>query len=125
MMHFSSLPRTLLLAFALHIGVKAATSDDKPKVVDPCTIASSSGSFFDLRSLSAAAPPAGKKPGKNDRVEDWHARGYDYKSNFTLNICAPVAGEIQHVVGIDSKHRQNVSAYYEVGSEIYSIGYVT
>ena len=121
-MHFSSLPATLVFALALQIGVHGAASDEKPKVVEPCTVASSSGSFYDLRSLSAAAPPAGKKAGKNDRVEDWHAKGYDYKSNFTLNICAPVVKELDDVSGIYGKHRQNVSAYYEVGSKIYSIG---
>ena len=125
-MRFSSLPPTLLFALALQIGANAAPSDEKkPKIVEPCTVASSSGSFYDLSPLTAAAPPAGKKPGKNDRIGDWRARGYDYKSNFTLNICAPVVKVLDHATGIDKKHLQNISAYYEVGSKIYSIGWVT
>jgi cation-dependent mannose-6-phosphate receptor len=122
-MQFPSLPNTLLLALALHHGVNAAASDDKnTKPLDPCTIASASGSFFDLRPLSIAPPIDGKKPAKGEKTASWHAKGYDYKSNFTLNICAPVVEELDDVVGIDSKLWSNVSAYYESGSEIFSLG---
>jgi len=121
-MHFTSLPSALLLALAIHSGVSAAADE---KVVEPCTIASSAGSFYDLRKLTASLPKDGKKPGKNDKAEDWHAKGYDYPANFTLNICAPVVSEIDRPVGIDRKLSQNVSAYYELGSKTYSIGLVT
>ncbi|TVY83617.1 putative mannose 6-phosphate receptor-like protein [Lachnellula suecica] len=119
-MHFPPLPSALLLALAIHSGVSAAADE---KVVEPCTVASSAGSFYDLRKLSILPPKDGKKPGKNEKVDDWHARGYDYPSNFTLNICEPVVGGLEHrPVGIDKDLAQNVSAYYETGGKIYSIG---
>lgn len=118
-MYFPSLPSALLIALAIHSGVSAAADE---KVVEPCTVASSSGSFYDLRKLSVLPPKEGKKMGKNDKLEDWHIKGIDYPSNFTLNICAPVIGEIDRPVGIDKKLSQNVSAYYEQGNKIYSIG---
>jgi cation-dependent mannose-6-phosphate receptor len=123
-MHFSALPNTLLLALALHCGVNAASSDDK-KIVDPCTVASPNGNFYDLRALTATLPKDGKKPGKHERTEDWHAKGYDYedgKANFTLNICAPVVGKVEDVVGLEEKLWTNVSAHYTLGEKTYSIG---
>ncbi|TVY18053.1 putative mannose 6-phosphate receptor-like protein [Lachnellula arida] len=120
-MLFSSLPSALLITLAIHSGVSAA-ADEKEKVVEPCTVASSTGSFYDLRKLTIQPPKDGKPAKKSDKVDDWHAKGYDYPANFTLNICAPVIGEIERPVGIDKKLSQNVSAYYESGSEIYSIG---
>jgi cation-dependent mannose-6-phosphate receptor len=120
-MHFPTLPSALLLALAIHSGVSAAADE---KVVEPCTVASSAGSFYDLRKLTASLPKDGKKAGKNDKVEDWHAKGYDYPANFTLNICAPVVSDIERPVGISKKLSQNVSAYYELGSKTYSIGSV-
>jgi len=121
-MHFSSLPSALLITLAIHSGVSAAADE---KIVEPCTVASSSGSFYDLRKLSIQPPKEGKKAKKNDKVEDWHAKGYDYGTNFTLNICAPVVSEIETPVGTDKKSSQNVSAYYELGSRTYSIGLVS
>jgi hypothetical protein len=118
-MLFSSLPH--ILACALLCGVSAA-SDDKPKPVDPCTISSASGSFFDLRSLSIQPVPPGTTPGKNQKTDSWHAKGYDYKSNFTLNVCAPVVETLDNVQGVDKDLWKNVSAYYEVGSKQYSLG---
>ncbi len=64
----------------------------------------------------------GKKLGKGDKTDSWHAKGYDYKGNFTLNICAPVVEDLKHAVGISRSMLKNVSAYYEAGGEIYSIG---
>jgi len=122
-MQYPSLLNTLLLVHALRGGVNAAPSDDrKSKPVDPCTIVSSIGSFFDLRPLSIQPPVEGKKPSKSDKVDSWHAKGYDYGSNFTLNICAPVVEEIKNVKGVARNRWQNVSAYYESGSKIYSLG---
>ncbi|TEY51847.1 hypothetical protein BOTCAL_0264g00030 [Botryotinia calthae] len=122
-MRFTSLPSALLLGLALHIGVEGAGLEDKkPKPVDPCTISSTTGSFFDLRPLSIQAPEEGKKPAKNAKTDSWHARGYDYKGNFTLNVCAPVVEEVKDFVGVDKNHWQNVSAFYEYDGKKYSVG---
>lgn len=126
-MHFPSLPTALLLSLAIHSRAHAAASDDKKtKPLEPCTAASSTGSFYDLRPL-AILPPADdqKKPAKGVKIDDWHARGWDYhdgKANFTLNICAPVVDPIKDVVGVSRDLWKNVSAYYEVGSKKYSLG---
>ena len=127
-MHFPSLPTALLLTLILHSGVDATAPDEKkPKPLEPCTVASSTGAFYDLRSL-AIAPPADdqKKPGKGVKTDDWHARGWDYrdgKANFTLNICAPVVDPITDVDGIsDHNLWKNISAYYAIGSKVYSLG---
>jgi len=120
-MYFSALPNTLLLLLALH-SQQAYSADDNSKPVDPCTIASTTGSFYDLRPLMIKPSVDGKKPGKNEKFDSWHAKGYDYKSNFTLNICAPVVEELSEVVGIESNLRKNVSAFYQAGSETYSLG---
>ncbi|TGO40774.1 hypothetical protein BHYA_0032g00550 [Botrytis hyacinthi] len=122
-MRFTSLPSALLLGLALHIGVEGAGLEDKkPKPVDPCTISSTTGSFFDLRPLSIQAPEEGKKPAKNAKTDSWHARGYDYKGNFTLNVCAPVVEEVKDFVGVDKNHWKNVSAFYEYDGKKYSVG---
>jgi cation-dependent mannose-6-phosphate receptor len=125
-MQFSSFPIALLLTLAFHSGVHAAASDDKKeKVVEPCTVASTTGSFYDLRSLSISLPEEGKKIAKGEKTDDWHAKGYDYhdsKANFTLNICAPVVGKVEDIEGIDKKLWKNTSAHYQLGSKIYSIG---
>jgi cation-dependent mannose-6-phosphate receptor len=112
-----SLPYTVVLLLA---GVTAAASDEKQN--DPCTIASTNGDFFDLRPLAVLPVAEGKKPTKNQRTESWHARGYDYKSNFTLNICAPVTESLNYVQGVHKALWKNVSAYYEVGSKQFSLG---
>ncbi|KAF7949042.1 hypothetical protein EAE96_008216 [Botrytis aclada] len=122
-MRFTSLPSALLLGLALHIGVEGAGLEDKkPKPVDPCTISSTTGSFFDLRPLSIQAPEEGKKPAKNAKTDSWHARGYDYKGNFTLNVCAPVVEEVKDFVGVDKNYWKNVSAFYEYDGKKYSVG---
>jgi cation-dependent mannose-6-phosphate receptor len=121
-MQFPPISSTILLALALYNGANAATSDDKTKLVDPCTIASTTGSFYDLRALSILPLAKGKKPGKNDKTDSWHARGYDYKSNFTLNVCAPVVEDLEDVVGVDEGYWKNVSAFYEFGDQTYSLG---
>jgi cation-dependent mannose-6-phosphate receptor len=121
-MHFP-FTSSVILALALRKGVNAAaSSDDTKKAVEPCTIASTTGSFYDLRPLSILHPADGKKAGKNDKTDGWHARGYDYKSNFTLNICAPVVEDVEGVVGINRDHWKNVSAFYEFEDKTYSLG---
>lgn len=127
-MHFSALPTTILLSLALLGGANAAASDDKKtKPVEPCTVASPLGAFYDLRSLSILPPKDDKKVAKGVKTDDWHARGYDYhdnKVNFTLNICAPLVDPIRDPVGVDKDVWQNVSAYYAIGSKKFSIGLV-
>ncbi|KAL2074805.1 hypothetical protein VTL71DRAFT_8584 [Oculimacula yallundae] len=122
-MHFPTLPTSLLITLALHYGVNGASSEEK--VLDPCTVSSVSGNFYDLRSLSISPPAEDKKPAKGEKLDDWHARGFDYHNstaNFTLNICAPVVGAVEDVVGVERGLWKNVSAYYELGSKKYSIG---
>ncbi|TAQ87861.1 hypothetical protein B7494_g3823 [Chlorociboria aeruginascens] len=123
-MYFSSLPTTLLVALAVHGGVNAAggLDDKKSPPPDPCTIASGTGSFYDLRPLSVVPPEEGKRPVKNAKIDSWHARGHDYKSNFTLNICAPVVEDIEDVVGVEKSLRKNVSAFYDYEGKTYSLG---
>lgn len=122
-MYFPALPSALLLTLALR--AQAASSDDKTKELDPCTVVSPGGNFYDLRSLLIQPPSDKKKVAKGDRVEDWYAKGWDYndsKSNFTLNICAPLAEEQEDFEGINKSLWKNVSAYYELESKKYSIG---
>jgi cation-dependent mannose-6-phosphate receptor len=119
-MHFPLFPNTFLIALALHSGVNAHTTDEKP--LDPCTITSTTGSFYDLRPLSITPPVEGKKPAKGEKTDSWHAKGYDYKANFTLNVCAPVVEKLEDVAGLSSRRWGNVSAYYESDSEIISLG---
>ena len=102
----------------------ARAADSKSsKPLKPCTIYSpTSGSFFDLNPLSVQPLKDGKKAFKEDRIESWHAKGYDYQTNFTLNFCAPVIEELEDVVGVDEAMWRNVSAYYTHGGKTYSIG---
>ena len=65
----------------------------------------------------------GKKKDKDDKETSWKANGYDYKSNFTMNFCAPVVEQLKDVEGVDDKLWRNVSAFYEKDGKTYSIGY--
>ena len=127
-MHFPSLPTALLLTLALHRGVNAAAasdSDKKAKPLEPCTVSSSTGAFYDLRSLAIRPPADDKKTPKGAKTDDWNVRGFDYhegKVNFTMNICAPLVDQISGFKGVDSELWNNVSAYYKVGSKKYSLG---
>lgn len=96
-------------------------ADSKP--LKPCTIKSPlTGDFYDLNAITVHPLKDHKKAHKDDRIESWHARGYDYGTNFTLNFCAPVIEKLDNVVGLDRALWQNVSAYYEVKGKKYSIG---
>lgn len=122
-----SLPNTLL-ALALSFHPAYSLADDKKDTttpLEPCTVKSHLGSFYDLRSLSVQVPVDGVKPGKNVLTENWHAKGHDYhdgNANFTLNICEPLVGKFEDVVGVEKDSWRNVSAVYKVGSKTYSIG---
>ncbi|MCJ1312478.1 Cation-independent mannose-6-phosphate receptor CI-MPR [Agyrium rufum] len=104
----------------------AAFAADIPAEVKPCTITSAlTGSFFDLNPISVIPIDADSKPKKNQREESWHARGYDYGANFTVNFCRPVVEELKGVVGVEENRWMNISAYYTRGGKTYSIGYAS
>ena len=115
------------LLIALLYATSSQAADSKPhKVAQPCTITSStSGSFYDLNTIAVLPLEEGKKAHKDDRNESWHAKGYDYGANFTLNFCAPVVEKLEDVEGVDEKLWRNISAYYTKDKRTYSIGYVT
>lgn len=102
-----------------------AADSDKPAATIPCTATASSGTkaFYDLRPDVAVKQPAdGSKPSSPAPTVDYHARGWDYGSNFTLNICEPVVVPIENVRGIDQGKWQNISAYYVSKGDVYSLG---
>ena len=105
-------------ALALLSSLTSTALGDSPR---PCTAKSSTtGSFFDLSPISRQPP--GKTSSKDARTESWHANGYDYGANFTLNFCAPVVEELDDVDGIREDDWENVAAYYEEDGQVYSIG---
>lgn len=109
-------------ALALLVARSATAADDKP--LKPCTVISpSTNRFFDLNPLRKE-PPAddGSKKKKDEAEGSWHARGYDYGANFTVNFCGPVVEELDEVQDLDKGLWKNVSAYYEVGHKQYAIG---
>jgi cation-dependent mannose-6-phosphate receptor len=119
----------LALLPSLVAAVPADSEKKKDPPPKPCTIRStSSGNFFDLNSLAIKLPKEEKeKDGKRSAgtkpmPESWHIKGYDYGTNFTMNICAPVVEELSDVVGVSSSAAKNVSAYYTKGGETYSMG---
>ena len=67
-----------------------------------------------------------KKKNKKSKDEDegssWHAKGYDYGANFTVNFCGPVVEQLDKVVDLDKDLMRNVSAYYEQDGKTYAIG---
>ncbi|KAK2767507.1 Cation-independent mannose-6-phosphate receptor CI-MPR [Arachnomyces sp. PD_36] len=119
-MNLMAIGSFLSVQLLLHSASVVAYSTSKPW--KPCTLHSpNTGSFFDLNPISLTE--AGIEEGYNDdRNASWHAKGYDYPANFTLNFCAPVLEELDDVVGLEPELWQNVSAYYEMGGEVYSIG---
>jgi len=122
----SSLIQSALLLAASYIPVTAAS--DSLEYLAPCVARSpTSGLYYDLSAISLTPPESkdGKKTHKGGPEESWHARGHDYPSNFTINICAPVVEELKDVVGVEKARWRNVSAYYELDEEVYSIGCVS
>ena len=102
-----------------------ASSNDKSKPIKPCTIRSpSTDRFFDLNPIHIPLPESGKKAHKDDKTDGWHAKGYDYGANFTINFCGPVVEELDDVVDLEKSLWRNVSAFYEMDGKQYSIGYV-
>ncbi|KAH6898268.1 putative vacuolar sorting receptor [Thelonectria olida] len=93
--------------------------------VPECTATSSSGSgaFFDLRPDRAYALEAESDSShKYAPTKDYHAKGYDYGKNFTLNICGAVVDPVSDLVDVQDSLWANVSAYYTYQNKVYSIG---
>jgi cation-dependent mannose-6-phosphate receptor len=104
--------RSLIFLLALSHPTLAAT-DSKPTNA-LCTLHyPSTGSFYDLRPLQAFAPwQPSKSSSSPSRNESWHARGYDYPANFTVNICGPVVENLTDVDGVSKTRAANISAFY-------------
>ncbi|KAK7520871.1 mannose-6-phosphate receptor binding domain-containing protein [Phyllosticta citriasiana] len=117
------LTSTLALAAALCSACVSASDDKKEKKLKPCTIKSPTDRFFDLNPINVQPSDSKKKKSKSgEHTESWHAKGYDYPANFTLNFCGPVVEELDDVVGLDNDSWRNVSAYYTSHGKTYSIG---
>jgi cation-dependent mannose-6-phosphate receptor len=122
-----SLPAIALLLSLLRLS--AAASDDRapPK---PCTIHSpTTGSFIDIRPLqlipldNSDKKHSGTSHPSPPTNESYHAKGYDYPYNFTLNLCDAVVEPLEKVQGVKESRWANVSAYYtDSHSKIHSIG---
>lgn len=109
------------VSILLHLYFSSTLAAESP--LKPCTLkAPFSGAFYDLNIITVQPLKDHKKAHKDDRAESWHARGYDYGTNFTLNFCAPVIKSPEDVVGVDESLWGNVSAYYEMNGKTYSIG---
>ncbi|KAI1075402.1 mannose 6-phosphate receptor domain-containing protein [Whalleya microplaca] len=127
-MRFSSAARpasSAVLSLLSLTSISLAADADKTTTSTACTASSTSGAFFDLRSDIAVKPNAdGSKPPHSNGAPtvNYHARGYDYGSNFTLNVCGPVIGELDGVMGVEEGKWQNISAYYTSKGFTYSLG---
>lgn len=111
---------TVLGLLQASTAVGASSSNDKP--LKPCTARSpTTERFFDLNPIHRKPPAEGKKQ-KGEDEGSWHARGYDYGYNFTMNFCGPVVEELDNVQDLDKKLWKNVSAFYEKGDKQYSLG---
>ncbi|KAJ0335526.1 hypothetical protein COL922a_009104 [Colletotrichum nupharicola] len=114
----------LLLAAAATASAADTSTSSTSSSVPACTAASKSGTggpFYDLRPDIAVKVEEGKSS-KGAVTTDYHARGWDYGKNFTLNICAPVIDPVEDVVGLGKGESKNVSAYYTYKTETFSIG---
>lgn len=102
----------------------ASDTSKTNKPLKPCTARSpTTERYFDLNPIHRKLKDASDKRRKEDEaVESWHARGYDYGANFTINFCGPVVETLTDVQGLKKDLWQNVSAYYEIGSKQYALG---
>jgi len=114
------LPTPFLLLLLSSIRPSLAATDSKP-APKSCNIHSAStGSFFDLRPLQLTVDGTKYQSASN---ESYHAKGYDYPANFTMNFCGPVVESLEDVEGVSTSKMKNVSAYYKDSrGDIYSIG---
>ena len=103
--------------------VSRTTTTTTTSVALPCTATSTSGAFYELQQgRIAVAEVEGARPRKGAVTEDYHARGWDYGSNFTLNLCAPLVRPVRDLVGLNELLWQNIDAYYESRGSRYSLG---
>ncbi|KAF2800453.1 mannose 6-phosphate receptor domain-containing protein [Melanomma pulvis-pyrius CBS 109.77] len=102
----------------------ASDTSKATKPLKPCTVRSpTTERYFDLNPIHRKPKDPGDKRRKEDEaVESWHARGYDYGANFTINFCGPVVETLTDVQDLDRDLWKNVSAYYEIGSKQYALG---
>lgn len=113
-----------MLAVLAATGTLAAS--DKP--LKPCTVISpTTERFFDLNPMRRLPPSNSDKSKKTSKKADadegsWHAKGYDYNANFTINFCGPVVEELNEVQDLDKGLWGNVSAFYERGNKQWAIG---
>ncbi|KAF2640942.1 mannose 6-phosphate receptor domain-containing protein [Massarina eburnea CBS 473.64] len=119
------LPLSALLALLFLAPSHLVAAADKP--LKPCTaISPTTQRFFDLNPMHRARPDdtdgKSKKKAKEAEEGSWHARGYDYGANFTLNFCGPVVEELGNVEDLGRDEKANVSAFYETNGKTWSIG---
>ncbi|KXJ94877.1 mannose-6-phosphate receptor binding domain-containing protein [Microdochium bolleyi] len=117
-----------LVALAAPSVIARAAEADKTTTALPCTATSGSGAFYDLRAdIAVPAKEDGSKPkdSLHRPTSDYKPRGWDYGANFTLNICAPVVEPFDNVKDIEEGHWQNISAYYQLKGEVYSLGFAS
>lgn len=112
-----------LLLAAASTSVMAADPAEKTPTTTACTASTTAGSFFDLRPDIAKKGADTKHRRRGDAPhKDYHARGWDYGFNFTLNVCEPVVETPDNVRGLDRDSWQNISAYYVSKGDVYSLG---
>ncbi|KAF2128829.1 mannose 6-phosphate receptor domain-containing protein [Dothidotthia symphoricarpi CBS 119687] len=112
--------KSLYYALLFFVSSATAASDTALKA---CTVISpTTERFFDLNPIRRVAPEDGKKKKEGADEGSWHARGYDYGANFTINFCGPVVEELDKVQDLDKALWRNVSAFYEKGDRQYAIG---
>ncbi|KAI0527942.1 mannose-6-phosphate receptor binding domain-containing protein [Xylaria bambusicola] len=120
-------PVSSVILSLLALASTAVASDaESTSTTTACTASSTSGAFFDLRPDAAIKPkPDGSRPShsRGAPLTDYKARGWDYGSNFTLNICNAVVEPIEDVKDIAASKWQNISAYYVSEGEYYSLGF--
>lgn len=95
----------------------------------PCTLKSPlTGAFFDFNWISLTTEESkgsssrSSRGNPTDSKQSWISRGYDYGTNFTLNVCAPVLENVHDVVGINRGKWDKVGAFYVKDNKTYSIG---
>jgi hypothetical protein len=114
------------LLFLLSQADFSAASDTSKtsKPLKPCTARSpTTERFFDLNPIRKKPKDKDDKRRKEEEpVESWHARGWDYGANFTINFCGPVVEDLNNVQDLSEKLWKNVSAYYEIGTKQYALG---
>ncbi|KAL4756080.1 putative vacuolar sorting receptor (Mrl1) [Aspergillus foveolatus] len=115
--------RLCFLLASAFTSVYAASDSSGSGELAPCVARSpTTGLYYDLNALHVQPLPSDEKSRKYVRDESWHAKGYDYNANFTLNVCGPVVENVTDVVGVEEERWQNVSAYYQMDDKTYSIG---